>query len=143
MKTPSRATATATAIDDYLSTLDDGKRAALEKLRRTIRAAAPRAEEYIGYGLAAFRLDGKPLVALGASANHCAFYPMDGTTVGAFKAELKDFETSKGTIRFDEARPLPAALVRKIVKARIAANAAGRSRPASKSARRRRKGRHG
>ena len=117
----------ATTFDEYLAAVDDGKRAALEKLRKTIRAAAPRAEEYIGYGLAAFRLDGKPLVALGASANHCAFYPMNGTTVSAFKRELKDYETAKGTIRFQETKPLPAALVRKIVKTRIAENAAGQS----------------
>lgn len=117
----------ATTFDEYLAALDDGKRAALEKLRKTIRAAAPRAEEYIGYGLAAFRLDGKPLVALGASARHCAFYPMNGTTVSAFKKELKDYETAKGTIRFQETKPLPAALVRRIVKARIAENAAKRS----------------
>lgn len=117
----------ATTFDEYLAALDDGKRAALEKLRKTIRAAAPRAEEYLGYGLAAFRLDGKPLVALGASARHCAFYPMNGTTVSAFKRELKDYETAKGTIRFQETKPLPAALVRRIVKARIAENAAKRS----------------
>ena len=117
----------ATTFDEYLAALDGGKRAALEKLRKTIRAAAPRAEEYIGYGLAAFRLDGKPLVALGASATHCAFYPMNGTTVAAFKSELKGYETAKGTIRFQEGKPLPAALVRKIVKARIAENAAKRS----------------
>lgn len=117
----------ATTFDEYLAALDEGKRAALEKLRKTIRAAAPRAEEYLGYGLAAFRLDGKPLVALGASARHCAFYPMNGTTVSAFKKELKDYETAKGTIRFQETKPLPAALVRRIVKARIAENAAKRS----------------
>ena len=117
----------ATTFDEYLAALDDGKRAALEKLRKTSRAAAPGAEEYIGYGLAAFRLDGKPLVALGASARHCAFYPMNGTTVSAFKKELKDYETAKGTIRFQETKPLPAALVRRIVKARIAENAAKRS----------------
>ena len=109
----------ASTFDGYLAALDDGKRAALERLRKTIRSAAPRAEEYIGYGLAAFRLDGKPLVALGASTNHCAFYPMDGTTVARFKKELKGYETSKGTIRFLETKPLPAALVRKIVKARV------------------------
>ena len=117
----------ATTFDEYLAALDDGKRAALEKLRKTIRAAAPRAEEYIGYGLAAFRLDGKPLVAIGASASHCAFYPMNGTTVSTFKRELTDYETAKGTIRFQETKPLPPALVRKIVKARIAENAAKRS----------------
>jgi len=60
------------------------------------------------------------LVAFGATASHCAFYPMSATTVADHKDELKDFETSKGTIRFQASRPLPAALVRKMVKARVA-----------------------
>jgi uncharacterized protein YdhG (YjbR/CyaY superfamily) len=115
-------------IDEYLAALSDDKRAALEKLRRTIRAAAPKAEECISYGLASFRLDGRPLVAFGATANHCAFYPMSSSTVLACKDELKDYETSKGTIRFQADKPLPVALVRKLVKARIAENAGRRGK---------------
>ncbi|HVK07270.1 MAG TPA: DUF1801 domain-containing protein [Gemmataceae bacterium] len=111
-------------IDEYLAAVAPDQRAALQKLRKTIRAAAPGAEEYIGYGLAAFRLDGKPLVAFGATAKHCAFYPMSGTTIEAHQADLAGYDTSKGTIRFAAAKPLPAALVRKLVKARIAENAA-------------------
>lgn len=106
-------------IDEYLSALTDDKRAALEKLRKTIKAAAPKAEEGISYGLAAFRLDGKPLVAFGASANHCAFYPMSSRTVAAHQDELEKYDTSKGTIRFQPEKPLPATLVRMLVKARI------------------------
>ena len=109
-------------IDEYLAGVHAHQRPALETLRRTIRAVAPKAEECISYGLAAFRLNGRPLVAFGASANHCAFYPMNSTTVEAFRAQLKGFETSKGTIRFQADDPLPAALVRKLVKARIAEN---------------------
>jgi uncharacterized protein YdhG (YjbR/CyaY superfamily) len=109
-------------IDEYLAALSADKRAALEKLRKTIKAAAPKAEECISYGLAAFRLDGRPLVAFGAGANHCAFYPMSGSTLLAHKDELKDYDTSKGTIRFQPDQPLPVALVRKLVKARIAEN---------------------
>ncbi len=108
-------------IDEYLAALSDEKRAALEKLRRTIRTAAPKAEECISYQLPAFRLNGM-LVAFGASANHCAFYPMSSATVEAHKDELQGYDTSKGTIRFQAAKPLPAALVRKLVKARIAEN---------------------
>jgi uncharacterized protein YdhG (YjbR/CyaY superfamily) len=119
-----RGRSTSTTVDEYLAGLSDDKKDALEKLRATIRAAAPGAEEYIAYQLPAFRLDGKPLVAFGATATHCAFYPMTGTTVDAFKEELKGYETSKGTIRFQAAKPLPATLVRKLVKARIAENAA-------------------
>jgi uncharacterized protein YdhG (YjbR/CyaY superfamily) len=109
-------------IDDYLAGLNADKRAALERLRKVIRAAAPKAEECISYGLPAFRLNGKPLVAFGAAANHCAFYPMSGSTVEAFKRELKAYDTSKGTIRFQTDKPLPTALVRRLVRARIAVN---------------------
>ena len=109
-------------IDEYLAGVNADQRPALEALRRTIRAVAPKAEECISYGLAAFRLNGRPLVAFGASANHCAFYPMNSTTVEAFQKQLKGFETSKGTIRFQADNPLPAALVRNLVKARIAEN---------------------
>jgi uncharacterized protein YdhG (YjbR/CyaY superfamily) len=108
-------------IDEYLAALSDNKRAALEKLRKTIRAAAPKAEECISYQLAAFRLNGM-LVAFGATANHCSFYLMSSSTVEAHKAELKDYDTSKGTIRFQADNPLPTSLVRKLVKARIAEN---------------------
>ena len=110
-------------IDDYLAAVDNDKRPALEKLRKTIRAAAPKAEECISYQLAAFRQDGM-LVAFGATQNHCAFYLMSSTTVEEHKDELKDYDTSKGTIRFRPDKPLPATLVRKLVKARLAENAA-------------------
>lgn len=105
-------------IDEYLALQDDDKRAALEKLRRSIRAAAPAAEECISYQLPAFRLHGKFLVAFGAATRHCAFYP--GGIVDAFRDELRAYDVSKGTIRFPPNRPLPTALVRKLVKARIA-----------------------
>lgn len=85
-----------------------------------ILAAAPGAEECVSYGLAAFRLGGKPLVAIGATSKHCAFYLMSNTTVASFQNELKNHDTSTGTIRFSADRPLPAALVRKLVQARIA-----------------------
>ena len=110
---------TAKNIDEYLAALPDDKRVALEKLRKTIRAAAPKAEECISYGIPAFRLDGRMLVAFGAAANHCAFYP-GSFPVEAHKDELKDYDTSKGTIRFPADKPLPVALVRKMVKVRIA-----------------------
>ena len=110
-------------IDEYLAALSEDKRAALERLRQIIRATAPNAEECISYQLPAFRLDGRMLVAFGASADHCAFYPMSSATVAAHKDDLKNYDTSKGTIRFRPDHPLPAALVRKLVKARIAENA--------------------
>ncbi len=116
-----KAKAKAKTIDEYLAGLSDDQRAALERLRTIIRAAAPGAEECISYQLPAFRLDGKCLVWFGAAANHCAIYGV----VGAHKDELKDYDTSgKGTIRFQPDHPLPATLVRKLVKALIAKNAA-------------------
>lgn len=109
---------------DLEAGLPADKRAALEKLRRTIRAAAPRADECISYGLPAFRLDGRVLVLFGATAKHCSFFPGSGTAVEAHKGDLKGYSTSKGTIRFDVEKPLPASLPRRIVKYRIAENAA-------------------
>jgi uncharacterized protein YdhG (YjbR/CyaY superfamily) len=105
-------------IDQYLVTVSKEQRVALEKLRRAIHATAPKAEECISYGIPAFRLDGKFLVALAAVAKRCAFYP--GAVLQAFKEELNEFETSKGTIRFRPDHPLPAHLVRRLVKARMA-----------------------
>jgi uncharacterized protein YdhG (YjbR/CyaY superfamily) len=109
-------------IEQYLAGVPASHRAMLVKLRKTICAAAPRAEECISYGLAAFRLHGRLLVAFGGWTKHCAFYPMSARTLKAFQDECKGFETSKGTIRFTTAEPLPAALVKKLVKARIAEN---------------------
>jgi uncharacterized protein YdhG (YjbR/CyaY superfamily) len=108
-------------IDEYLEGLPADKRSALEKLRKTIRAAAPKAEECISYGIPAFRQNGV-LEGFGASANHCSFFPFNSTTVAAHKEELKGYETSKGTIHFQPEKLLPAALVRKLVKARLAEN---------------------
>jgi len=108
-------------IDDYLAGVDADKRAALEKLRKMIRAAAPKAEECISYQIPAFRQKGM-LVGFGAAANHCALYPMSSATVEVHKKDLKNYDTSKGAIRFQPERPLPAALVRKIVNARLAEN---------------------
>jgi uncharacterized protein YdhG (YjbR/CyaY superfamily) len=106
-------------IDEYLAALSDDKRAALERLRKIIRAAVPKAEECISYQLPAFRLDGKCFVWFGAAANHCAIYGV----LGEHRAELRDYDISKGTIRFQADKVMPAALVRKLIKARLAKNA--------------------
>ncbi len=110
-----------TTTDAYLAALSEDKRAALVRLRSLIAAAAPKAEECISYGVPAFRQNG-PLVGFGASKNHCAFYLMSGTTGAAHAKELANYDTSKGTIRFAPDSPLPAALVRKLVKARLKEN---------------------
>ena len=113
------------SIDAYLAALPDDKRTVLERLRKAIRTAAPGAEECISYRLPAFRCKGRLLVAFGATAKHCGFYPMSGTAVEAHREELKSYGTSKGCIRFQPDKPLPAGLVRKLVKYRIAENAGG------------------
>jgi len=113
-----------TTIDEYLAGLSADQRAALERVRRIIRAAVPGVQEGISYQIPAFRVDGKWFVWMGAAANHCAIYGVGGTA-----EELKDFDTSgKGTIRFQPDHPLPSALVRKLVKDRIAKNAAKKSK---------------
>src|SRR5262245_14504957 len=107
------------SIDEYLATVKPEQRKALERLRRQIHAAAPKAEECISYSMAAFRQDG-PLVAFAAASKHCSFYPMSGSLVAAHRKELARFSTSKGTIRFQPGDPIPAALLRRIVKERLA-----------------------
>src|SRR5204863_7229899 len=106
-------------IDEYLTKVKPDQRATLEKLRRTILATAPEAEECISYGIPAFRLNGRSLVFFGAWANHCSFYPGSSTMLKNFRDDLKGFQISKGTIRFSPDNPLPLALVKKLVRARI------------------------
>lgn len=102
---------------DYLDALPIDQRKALEILRKQILAAAPGAEEHFGYGLPAFKYNGHPLVYMGAAKNHCALY---GSVPAGFIEKLKDFTVSKGTIQFTPEKPLPAALVKEIVKAKCA-----------------------
>jgi uncharacterized protein YdhG (YjbR/CyaY superfamily) len=125
MMTPRKARPA--TIDAYLAALSPDQRSALQQLRRTIRAAAPRAEECISYSMPAFRLDGRVLVFFGATSKHCSFFPGSGATVAAHAELLERYDTSKGTIRFSPDKPLPAALIRKLVKSRIAESAAGRT----------------
>ena len=110
--------ASPSSIDDYLAPLPKAQRLALERLRRTIRATVPRAVECIAYQVPSFRLDGRFLLAFGAAANHCSFYP-GAAAIVENRAALARFGTSKGTVRFTTERPIPASLVRKLVKSRI------------------------
>lgn len=127
-----------TTFHDYLAALPDDQRAALERLAEHIKAAAPGAEECFSYQMPAFKLDGKMLVWMGATKNHCAFYP--GAVVAQFDAELARWPTSKGTVRFQPQTALPKALVAKLVKARAAviARPKAASRPQTPTSRRRR-----
>ena len=112
-------------IDEYLEPLGPEYRAALERLRRVVRSAAPRAEECISYGIPGFRLGGRLLVSFAAAKNHCAFYP-GAAPIEAHRKALRAWDLSKGTVRFPASRPLPTALVRKLVTTRVAEHAARR-----------------
>jgi uncharacterized protein YdhG (YjbR/CyaY superfamily) len=108
-------------VDDYLAGVPEPARTTLNKVRAAIRSALPlEATEAISYGMPAFKYKGT-LVWFAAFANHYSLFPT-ASVIQAFKNELKGFETSKGTIRFPVDKPLPAALVKKLVKARIAEN---------------------
>ena len=107
-------------IDEYLSTVRGERRAALEDLRRTIRSIVPEAEECISYGMPAFRLDGRVVGGFAATAKGGSYYPFSGTTLGTVARDLEGYEGTKSAVHFDPGRPLPAALVRKLIRARIA-----------------------
>ena len=110
-------------IDDYLAAVPEDARAALGKLRKTIKAAAPKATEGISYQVPVFRLDGKPLVGFGATTAHCTFYVMSASDAMRRRlSELKGYKLGGGSIQFRADKPLPDALVTKLVKARIAEN---------------------
>ena len=107
-------------VDDYLATIPKEARVTLEKIRKTIKAAAPRATEVISYQMPMYKQNGM-LVGFAAFKDHCSLFP-GAKAIATYRDELKAYGTSKGTIRFPIGKPLPAALVRKLVKTRIAEN---------------------
>ena len=109
-------------IDKYLAGVPEPARSTLRKVRAVIRSVVPaETTETISYGIPTLKY-GKPLVGFAAFSDHCSFFPMNSSLVEVFKDELEKFDTSKGTIRFALDKPLPAALLKKLVKARIAEN---------------------
>ena len=121
-------------IDEYLAPLSEEKRVALNKLRKAIQSTAPKAEECISYGVPAFRLGGRMLVAFGAATKHCSFYP-GALPIQTHQGELEVYDTSKGTVRFPPDSPLPFTLVRKLVKTRMAQYAAQKPMAARRASR--------
>jgi uncharacterized protein YdhG (YjbR/CyaY superfamily) len=116
--------ATPTSVEEYMASLPEAPRAALEKLRKTIKAAAPEATETISYQMPAFKLHGRFLVSYAAFKNHCSLFPASAKVLEEHGEELKPYFSGKGTIRFTTDKPLSSTLVKKIVKARIEENAA-------------------
>lgn len=107
-------------VQAYLKTLEPEARRRLEKLRTTILAAAPGVVEGFSYGVPAIRVGGKAVVCYAAAKAHYSLFPMSGAVMRSFAADLKAYDTSKGTIRFSVDKPLPVQLVRRIVTARLA-----------------------
>jgi uncharacterized protein YdhG (YjbR/CyaY superfamily) len=117
--TTKKAKAVTKTVEQYLAAVPQQARANLKKLRATIRSAVPaEATETISYGIPAFKHK-KVIVWFAAFANHCSLFPT-ASVIESFKNELKSLSTSKGTIHFPNDKPLPTALVKKIVKARVA-----------------------
>jgi uncharacterized protein YdhG (YjbR/CyaY superfamily) len=114
--------ASAKSIQEYLARVPEPGRSTLTKVRAVIRSVVPaETTEVISYGIPTFKYK-RGLVAFAAFRDHCSFFPLGSSVLDAFKEELKGFRVSKGTLHFPLDRPLPAALVKKIVKARIAQN---------------------
>jgi uncharacterized protein YdhG (YjbR/CyaY superfamily) len=110
----------ATTINEYLAVVPEPARTTLEKMRAVIRAAVPEATEAITYGMPTFKYRGRGLVAFAAFKKHCSLFPMSGAVIEKFKDELEGFHTSKGTLQFSVGKPLSAALVKKIIRTRMA-----------------------
>jgi uncharacterized protein YdhG (YjbR/CyaY superfamily) len=116
-------------VDDYLATLPGDRRAGVEVLRRTINAAAPGATETIAYSMPALRSHGGQfLVSYAAYKHHYSLFPANGAVVEALGDEVRPYLAGKGTIRFPANQPIPVATVTKVVKIRLAQNAANERR---------------
>jgi uncharacterized protein YdhG (YjbR/CyaY superfamily) len=106
-------------VDAYLAAATPAARGALQRIRRTIHAAAPDVEEGFSYGIPSFRLGGKTLMWFAAFKDHCSLFPT-AAVIAQYTTQLERFDTAKGTIRFDPGKPPSAALIARLVKARVA-----------------------
>jgi len=119
-KKPTAKTKHPKTVDDYVAGAPEDKRGTLQKLRKTIKAAAPKATESVSYGIVGYKQSGKRLVYFGYWKAHVALYGTSGAFIKAHAAELKPYAQTKGTIQFPAEKPLPYPLVTKIVKNRVA-----------------------
>lgn len=115
-------------VEAYLAALPGDARRALERLRETIRSVVPEATEVISYQMPAFRYEGRMLVWYAGFKDHCSLFPASAGVRERLGDKLQPYLSGKGTIRFTPEKPLPASLVRRIVKVRIAENAAAKRR---------------
>ena len=106
-------------IDDYLAKVAEPKRATLQMLRQTIRDLLPDAEEVISYGMPAFRLNGKVIAGFAAFKNHLAYLPHSGSVLTELRDDLARYESTDGSLHFPIDKPLPKAVVKKLVAARL------------------------
>ena len=106
-------------IDDYLAKVGEPKRATLQKLRQTILDILPDAEEVISYGMPAFRRNGKVIVGFAAFKNHLAYLPHSGSVFNELSDELAGYTSTEGSLHFPIDKPLPKALVKKLIAVRL------------------------
>ena len=106
-------------VDEYLANLDEPKRAALQQLRQTIHSIVPEAEEGISYGMPAYRLRGKVIAGFAAFKNHLSYLPHGGSVLAEIPDDAAGYVTSKGALQFPIERPLPQALVKKLIAIRL------------------------
>lgn len=120
-----------TTVEEYLAGLPEASRIALQRLRETIRAAAPEAIETISYQMPAFKDHGRMLVSYAAFQDHCSLFPASKGVIATYRDELEPYISGKGTLRFRPDNPIPAHLVQRIVTARLEENAARGSQSGS------------
>ncbi|MFM7013852.1 MAG: iron chaperone [Actinomycetota bacterium] len=107
-------------VDSYLAKIPEPARSNLIEVRRRILEVIPEAEQVISYGFPGFKLDGKVICGIDAFKNHCSFFPHSSLVIPELYEELKGYETSAGTLRFPSDKPLPKALIRKLIRVRLA-----------------------
>jgi uncharacterized protein YdhG (YjbR/CyaY superfamily) len=107
-------------IDEYLATVGEERRRALEALRRQIRSILPEAEECISYGLPAFRLHGVVVAGFSGTVKGCSYFPFSGSTLKTLAHQVRGYEQTKGSLHYRPQEPLPITLVRRLIKTRIA-----------------------
>ena len=120
-RTPSsRPRGASKTIDEYLAKVSGEQRRVLDELRRVLRSLLPEAEECISYGMPAFRLEGRIVAGFAATSKGGSYYPFSGSTLASLGRELEGYSSTKSALHFTPQSPLPRALVRKLVKARLA-----------------------